>query len=78
MNKNDLIKSIEKKNVDFFSKNSSYSKNISEIDTYKILYDEITNQLKDAKKLLDIGYGGCFDYETKNINEIYCTTNEIS
>ena len=34
------------------------------------MYDEITNQLKDAKKLLDIGYGGCFDYETKNINEI--------
>ena len=70
MNKFDFNESIKKKNISFFSKNSNYQKNISEIDTYKILYDEITNKLKKTKTLLDVGHGGCFDYNTSVIEEI--------
>ena len=62
--------STEKKNIDFFSKNEIYQKNISNIDTYKILYNEITKYLLGTNKLLDIGHGGSFDYDTSQINEI--------
>lgn len=62
--------SIEKKNIDFFSKNEIYQKNIANIDTYKILYNEITKYLLDTNKLLDIGHGGSFDYDTNQIKEI--------
>ena len=70
MNKSDFSESIKKKNILFFSKNRNYQKNINEIDTYKILYDEITDKLKKTKKLLDVGHGGCFDYNTSIIEEI--------
>ena len=70
MIKKTLDKSINQKNINFFSENKDYQKNISEIDTYKILYEEITNRLKGRKKLLDIGHGGCFDYDNRVVNEI--------
>ena len=70
MIKKTLNKSINQKNINFFSENKDYQKNISEIDTYKILYEEITNRLKGRKKLLDIGHGGCFDYDSRVVNEI--------
>ena len=61
---------IEKKNIDFFSSNSEYQKNVATIDTYKILYSEITNFIKSSNKLLDIGHGGSFDYDTSKVKEI--------
>ena len=60
---------IEKKNIDFFF-NSEYQKNVATIDTYKILYSEITNFIKSSNKLLDIGHGGSFDYDTSKVKEI--------
>ena len=61
---------IKKKNINFFSKNKNYQKNVSNIDTYKILYDEITKNLQNTKRLLDVGHGGSFDYDTNKIEEI--------
>ena len=61
---------IEKKNIDFFSSNSEYQNNIANIDTYKILYSEITDFIKTSNRLLDIGHGGSFDYDTSQIKEI--------
>ena len=61
---------IEKKNVEFFSSNSKYQKNVATIDTYKILYSEITNFIKSSNRLLDIGHGGTFDYDTSKVKEI--------
>lgn len=69
MKKNDN-QSIENKNINFFSENTSYKKNINSIDTYKILYDEISKNLENINKLLDIGHGGSFDYDTKKVTEI--------
>ena len=61
---------IEKKNIEFFSSNSKYQNNVATIDTYKILYSEITNFIKSSNKLLDIGHGGTFDYDTSKVKEI--------
>lgn len=61
---------IERKNINFFSKNISYKKKVHEIDTYKILFDEITNHICNSKKLLDIGHGGTFDYDTSKVKKI--------
>ena len=58
------INHIEDKNIKFFSTKFKISKNISNIDTYKILYDEITQYVEGINKLLDIGHGGSFDYDT--------------
>jgi SAM-dependent methyltransferase len=68
MNKEKNI--IEKKNINFFSFNTDYQKNVATIDTYKILYSEITNVIKSSNNLLDIGHGGSFDYDTSKIKFI--------
>jgi hypothetical protein len=65
-----MKKTIEQKNIDFFSKNQNYQKNILNLDTYKILYDGVTKHLAGYKKLLDIGHGGAFDYDTSKIEKI--------
>ena len=65
-----LNKLVDQKNIKFFSQNTKYKKNIEEIDTYKILYKEITSHVSGSKKLIDIGHGGCFDYDTKQALEI--------
>lgn len=68
MNKEKNI--IEEKNINFFSANKKYQQNVATLDTYKILYNEITNTLKNSKKLLDIGHGGSFDYDTSKLESI--------
>lgn len=68
MNKKTNI--IEEKNINFFSANKKYQQNVATLDTYKILYSEITNTLKNSKKLLDIGHGGSFDYDTSKLESI--------
>ena len=63
MNETDK-QNINKKNIEFFSKNLNYQNNINQIDTYKILYNEITEIIKGSDLLLDVGHGGSFDYDT--------------
>jgi SAM-dependent methyltransferase len=63
-------KSIEQKNIDFFSNNLDYQNDVNKIDTYQILFNEITNNISGSSKLLDIGHGGSFDYDTKQVKEI--------
>ena len=64
------LKNVEDKNISFFDKNSKYKKNIYSIDTNKNIYFEISIILNGTKKLLDIGHGGTFAYNTKKINKI--------
>lgn len=70
MNKFSKDKSIEQKNIDFFANNSEYQNDVNKIDTYKILFNEITNNISGSYKLLDVGHGGSFDYDTKKVKEI--------
>lgn len=64
------MNSISQKNINFFHKNKNYSRKISDIDTYKIIFSKINNLIKNSKNLLDIGHGGVFEYNTKNIKKI--------
>jgi SAM-dependent methyltransferase len=70
MNKLTEDKSIEKKNIDFFSNNLNYQNNVGKIDTYQILFNKITQNVLGSRRLLDIGHGGSFDYDTKKVKEI--------
>ena len=67
---NETDKQNINKNIDFFSKNLNYQNNINQIDTYKILYNEITEIIKGSDLLLDVGHGGSFDYDTTKVNKI--------
>jgi SAM-dependent methyltransferase len=62
--------SVKKKNIEFFSQNTKYQQDVNSIDTYRILYEIITQYVKGTDKLLDIGHGGSFDYDTDQVNEI--------
>ncbi len=63
-------KNIEKKNIDYFSNNEVYLKNKSTIDSYINVYNKLTEVLKNTSRLLDVGHGGSFDYDTSQIKEI--------
>ena len=55
----------------FFLLIKKYQQNVANFkNTYKILYGEITNSLKNSKELLDIGHGGIFDYDTSKLESI--------
>ena len=62
--------SINKKILSFLLIIKNYQKNVSTIDTYQILFDKITQNLVNIKKLLDVGHGGSFDYDTNKVKEI--------
>ena len=70
MNKNFQSEKISEKNISFFDNNSNYQKNISNIDTYQKIKIEISDILSGTNRLLDIGHGGIFDYNTNHINKI--------
>ena len=60
-----------KKNAQFFlEEHVLYKERIAEIDTYKKLSEVLNLQLSGLKKVLDIGNGGVFDYDTSIIEEI--------
>jgi len=60
-----------KKNAQFFlEEHASYKKRIGEIDTYKKISEALNSQLFGLKKILDIGNGGVFDYDTSVVQEI--------
>ena len=51
MNKLTEDKSIEKKNIDFFSNNLNYQNNVGKIDTYQILFNKKDLDLFDSSRL---------------------------
>ena len=70
MNKENQNEKISKKNAKFFNDNSNYRKNISNIDTYQNIRNEVSGILSGTDNLLDIGHGGVFDYNMDEINKI--------
>lgn len=53
------------KNKSFFGKHrDEYDKNVQELDTYKAIRSSINEAIRGIDRLLDIGNGGVFDYET--------------
>ncbi len=70
MNKEKQFEKISKKNAKFFNENLNYRHNINNIDTYQNIRNEVSKILSGTEKLLDIGHGGVFDYNTDKINKI--------
>lgn len=59
------------KNMSFFGKHrDEYNKNVQELDTYKAIRGSIDEALRGIDRLLDIGNGGVFDYETNIVGSI--------
>ncbi len=62
--------SVEK-NTSFFRDNiESYSNNVAHLDTYAAIKRSINESIRGTGRLLDIGNGGVFDYDTSLVEEI--------
>jgi SAM-dependent methyltransferase len=65
-----LQTSVEK-NASFFRENhAAYIRNVREIDTYGIIRCQVNEALRGIHRLLDIGSGGVFDYDTRAVSSI--------
>jgi SAM-dependent methyltransferase len=51
-------------NVEFFNKNKRYARLISSLDTYRQVRLVINHEIAGTRRLLDVGNGGVFDYDT--------------
>lgn len=59
------------RNTSFFRKHrDEYNKNVQELDTYKAMRASLNETLQGIDRLLDIGNGGVFDYDTTGIGSI--------
>jgi SAM-dependent methyltransferase len=59
------------KNISFFLEHRhDYDKNIQELDTYAAIRASINQALYGIDRLLDIGNGGVFDYDTNVVSNI--------
>jgi SAM-dependent methyltransferase len=60
-----------KKNVEFFrDEYREYKANVESIDTYAAISSAVSAKLDGIQRLLDIGNGGVFDYDTTRVGEI--------
>lgn len=60
-----------KKNAQFFlEEHAAYKEKISGIDSYKEMSLALNKKIADLNKVLDIGNGGVFDYDTSLVPEI--------
>jgi SAM-dependent methyltransferase len=58
------------KNSSYFRDNRDYQRNIQELDTYAAIRFRLNQSLQGIDRLLDIGNGGVFDYDTDLVREI--------
>ena len=64
-------KSSLEKNSEFFLENhAAYKNQVAEIDSYKLISSAINSQIDGLGRIIDIGNGGVFDYETGLVDEI--------
>lgn len=67
---NQSDKSIEQ-NITFFHDNiERYNNHVQQLDAYMIMRTYINHAIQGIDKLLDIGNGGVFDYDTTLVNHI--------
>jgi SAM-dependent methyltransferase len=58
------------KNARYFDTNKRYGERVGSLDTYKHIRDAIDRQIVGARRLLDVGNGGVFDYDTDLAEQI--------
>jgi SAM-dependent methyltransferase len=52
------------KNASFFDANERYARRIAALETYRHIRSAINGEIAGARRLLDVGNGGVFDYDT--------------
>jgi SAM-dependent methyltransferase len=58
------------KNASFFNENKRYARRVSSLETYRQISRAINGEIVGARRLLDVGNGGVFDYDTSLAKEI--------
>lgn len=58
------------KNKAFFADNARYARNVESLTTYRNIRQEVDGAIVGTRRLLDIGNGGVFDYDTGLVDEI--------
>ncbi len=61
---------IHAKNADFFANNRGYADLVGRLDTYRRIRETIEHELVGVEKLLDVGNGGVFAYDTSVVGRI--------
>lgn len=62
-------RSVEK-NKSFFADNSDYAANVAELDTYRNIRTAVDSEIGGIRRLLDVGNGGVFDYDTSLAEQV--------
>ena len=58
-----------KHNAEFFAR-EKHGRDVSELDTYRLIREAITREVAGTDRLLDVGNGGVFEYDTTRVGEI--------
>jgi SAM-dependent methyltransferase len=58
------------KNAEFFDANRRYARRVGELETYKRIRHAIGPEIAGSLRLLDVGNGGVFDYDTNLAREV--------
>src|SRR5260221_7081405 len=59
------------KNIRYFLENiTAYRDSVAKLDTYEVIRREVSAAVAGIDRLLDIGNGGVFDYDTSRVREI--------
>jgi SAM-dependent methyltransferase len=56
-------------NAEFFARDK-HGRDVAELDTYRRIRDAVTREIAGTGRLLDVGNGGVFDYDTTQVKEI--------
>ena len=56
-------------NAEFFARDK-HGRDVAELDTYRLIREAITAEVAGAERLLDVGNGGVFEYDTDKVGEI--------
>jgi hypothetical protein len=59
-----------RQNEDFFRGNDTYARNVTRLETYMNISAAVSNAIAGARRLLDVGNGGVFVYNTTLATEI--------
>src|SRR5215218_8524458 len=56
-------------NAEFFARDK-HGRDVAELDTYRLIREAVTKEVAGTGRLLDVGNGGVFDYDTTQVDEI--------
>jgi SAM-dependent methyltransferase len=56
-------------NAEFFARDK-HARDAAELDTYRLIREAITGEVAGTRRLLDVGNGGVFEYDTEQVGEI--------